>query len=431
MKGLIATAALGAAVVFSAPVAVRAQAAQDAATVETAGDAFTRAFVDEAAFTAHFRSFWLDRTTPVPPGPAGGAAGGWLGYKSGWLYDAVQAGATLYTSLALWTPPGAERSLLFPPEHPSYAIFGEAYVSLKAGGHVFTGYRQKIDEPEVNARDIRMIPNTFEAYSVRSAFGPLGYYVAYVDRIKPVNADRFIGVAEQAGAPPGTDTGLWLGTLRYAPTENLVARLSNYFVADLLNSTYGDLAWTAPVGDGVSIQIGAQAMRQDSVGANLMPGAPFRAWSAGARTAVTFGGATLGLALTMMGDEGAYRTPYGAWAGYTSLLLKDFNRAGENALFFTAAYDFAALGAKGLSVTSWLVFGNGARDATTGRALSDNTEFDLTVDYRFTDERWPEHLRPFWIRARTAQLWERLDGAEARTYDYRLVLNYGRTFSMK
>ena len=409
----------------------RAQDAADAREGRGASDEFTRAFADDATLTLHFRSFWLDRTTPVPPGPAGGAVGGWVGYRTGWLYDAVQAGATLYTSLPAWTPPGADRSLLFAPGPEGYAIFGEAYVSLRAGGHVFTGYRQKIDEPEVNMRDIRMTPNTFEAYGVRGAFGPLSYYAAYVDRIKPVNGDRFIDVAQQAGAPAGADSGLWLGTLRYAPDESFVARLSSYYGDDLLASTYGDVAWTGRVSEGVSLQLGAQAMRQESVGADLMPGAPFRAWSAGARGALTFGGATLGLAVTTMGDEGAYRTPYGAWAGYTSMLLKDFNRAGEKAVFLTAAYDFASIGVKGLSVTSWLVFGDGARDAITGARLSDNTEFDLTIDYRFTDERWPDALRPFWIRARTAQLWERLGGVEARTYDYRLVLNYGKTFAMR
>ena len=429
MKGLLFAAALAGPLFASALVETRAYAGEPLAAAST--DAFTRALLNEAAFTAHFRSFWLDRTTPVSPGPAGGAAGGWLGYRSGWLLDTVQTGATLYTSLALWTPPGANRSLLFPPTQDRYAIFGEAYVSLKAGAHVFTGYRQKIDEPEVNQRDIRMTPNTFEAYGVRGAFGPLSYYAAYVDRIKPVNGDRFIGVAQQAGAAPGVDSGLWLGTLRYAPNETFTARLSSYYGEDLLSSTFADVAWKRPLRDGVFVKFGAQAMRQESVGAHLMPGAPFRAWSAGARGAVTFGGATLGLAFTTMGDEGAYRTPYGAWAGYTSLLLKDFSRAGENALFFSAIYDFASVGVKGLSVTSWLVFGNGARDAATGAPLSDNTEFDLTVDYRFTDERWPEALRPLWIRARTAQLWERLGGVTARTKDYRLVLNYGRMFALR
>jgi hypothetical protein len=431
MKGFLASTALAGALLLCAAPDRRAVAAEPAAPASAApSDELTRAFVREAAFTAHFRSFWLDRTTPVPPGPAGGAAGGWLGYRSGWLFDALQAGATLYASLPVWTPPGANRSLLFAPGPEGYGVLGEAYVSLKAGGHVFTGYRQKIDEPEVNQRDIRMTPNTFEAYGARGAFGPLSYYAAYVDRIKPVNGDRFIGVAQQAGAPLGVDSGLWLGTLRYAPTESFTARLSSYYASDLLTSTYGDVAWTGALASGVSMQLGAQAMRQESVGAHLMPGAPFRAWAGGVRGAVTFGGATLGLAFTHVGDQGAYRTPYGAWAGYSSLLLKDFNRAGEKAIFFTAAYDFAAVGVKGLSVTSWLVFGNGARDAATGLALSDNTEFDVTVDYRFSDERWPEALRPFWIRARTAQLWERLGGASARTHDYRLVLNYGRTFSL-
>ena len=62
---------------------------------------------------------------------------------------------------------------------------------------------------------------------------------------------------------------------------------------------------------------------------------------------------------------------------------------------------------------------------------SDLTEYDFTLDYRFTASRRPEYLAPLWIRARAVRAEEKLNGLTAVTNDYRVILNYQWVFKYK
>ena len=170
-----------------------------------------RAFVRDSAITVHLRSYYLDRKTPSPPGPAAWAAGGALGYQSGWLGNMLRVGMTGFTSQPVWAPADRDGTLLLKPGQEGYSVLGQAYVSLKLWDHVFTGYRQRVDEPEVNPYDIRMTPQTFEGYTLAGKVRHVSYTVAYLDRMKPINSDRFLNMAAVAGAPPGVSEPLWLG----------------------------------------------------------------------------------------------------------------------------------------------------------------------------------------------------------------------------
>ena len=154
----------------------------------------------ESEITLHLRSYYLERSiSPPPTGPAGWAAGGWLGYRSGWLADTFRVGVVGYTSLPLWAPEDRNGSLLFLPNRDGYGVIGEAYGQVKVFDQIFTAYRQRLNEPEVNPQDNRMTPNTFEAYVLQGKFGDFAYTAGYVDRIKPRNENQFFNMAYQAG----------------------------------------------------------------------------------------------------------------------------------------------------------------------------------------------------------------------------------------
>jgi len=88
-------------------------------------------------------------------------------------------------------------------------------------------------------------------------------------------------------------------------------------------------------------------------------------------------------------------------------------------------HDFAALGVPGLVVNGAIVHGWDAVDTSTGAAQPNWTEYDLTLDYRFTAKRWPEWARPFWVRGRAAYVDQGVDG---HIQDYRIIVNYEWTF---
>jgi hypothetical protein len=302
---------------------------------------------------------------------------------------------------------------------------------LKLCDQVFTGYRQRMNEPEVNLRDIRMLPNTFQGYTVGGGFGDFGYTAAYLTDIKPINSDRFINVATQAGAASSVSEALWLGTIRYSPTKDTIARISSYHVPNILTSTFTDFVWLTPLSADHKLRIGGQFMYQSSTGDNVLTGSSFNTWSGGAKADWIWGPFTASVAYNQTGTGAAYRTPYGSWAGYTSMIIKDFDRAGERAVLVGVAYDFASVNLPGLSFFKNFVFGRHAINPTTGLPLSDNDEYDFTLDYRFTASYWPDYLKPLWIRARAVYLDERLNNNTNVTNDYRIIVNYEWVFKHK
>jgi hypothetical protein len=206
-------------------------------------DELRRFLYDDASATLHIRSYFFDRVNATPPSRVALAGGGWVGLQTGWLYDTVQLGAVGYTSQPLWAPQNQWEtsdgtSMLRPGGYGFFAL-GQAYASARWQGQTFTGYRQYIDELEVNPWDNRMLPQTFEAYALRGRLGDVRYFAGYVAAMKPRDHSVFINMGEAAGAPD-VNAGMVLASLKYGdPTKDaLAARASAYIVPDILWSSY-------------------------------------------------------------------------------------------------------------------------------------------------------------------------------------------------
>ena len=68
-------------------------------------------------------------------------------------------------------------------------------------------YRQSLNIPYINRSDSRMIPNTFEAYMFGRQNTAFQFGVGHVTKIKVKNSDRFVPMAEAAGAEGGEEAG--------------------------------------------------------------------------------------------------------------------------------------------------------------------------------------------------------------------------------
>ena len=398
------------------------------AGAQSLGDALKTFLYDDAALTVHVRSYFLDRTNPLPaPSNSAWAGGGWLGFETGWFYDTLRFGIVGYTSQPLAAPEGTAGSILLGPGQEGYSVLGQAWGKLKLWEQEFTGYRQLINQPEVNPFDNRMTPNTFEAYLLSGALGDFAYTGGYVAKIKPRNGTSFINMAQQAGAPDGVSEGMMLAGVSWGPGETYQARASGYLVPNIMASGYGDGSTFLRVAEGVNLKLAGQFMVQGSTGASLLPGPAFSTWAGGIDADLILGNATLTASYTQTGSAAAYRTPYGTWAGYTSMIIHNFNRANEGAALIGGTLDFAFLKAPGFALTANAAFGNGAMNALTGTALARHNEYDFTLDYLFANSLlpWPEAMRPLWIRARAALL-DQFDpaGGYSSVRDYRVILNY-------
>ena len=110
------------------------------------------------------------------------------------------------------------------PGQESYAVLGRAYGELQYAKYTATLYRQYIDTPYVNQQDNRMTPNTFEAYRITGKYDWVQFAAGYIAAIKPRNANEFISMSEQAGAPPGRERGMITAGVRFTPTQRSVFR---------------------------------------------------------------------------------------------------------------------------------------------------------------------------------------------------------------
>jgi hypothetical protein len=375
----------------------------------------------DAEVTLHFRSYYFDRLNPGDVTNAAWAAGGWVGYRSGWIGDVLRFGAVAYTSQKLWGPLDKDGSGLLAPGQESYSVIGQSYVSLKLMDQVLTGGRFLVDQPEISATDNRMTPITYSGGHLAGKLGGVDYVLAYLNETKPKTNENFVNFVAAAGIAGSQSEPLWLAGVSGRPTPDFDWRLSSYYVPNVLNSNYADLAWRTQLSPQYRLQLGAQAMAQRGVGEQLLTGSSFSTWSGGLKADLTSGGATASLAYQQTGTGSAYQTPYSGWAGYTYMIVKSFNQAGQKAWLLGGTYDFAGQDLPGLRLNAAFVYGYDAIDAATRASQPNWSEYNLTLDYRFSDKRWPAWARPFWVRGRAAYVDMRSDGD---IQDYRVILNY-------
>ena len=150
-----------------------------------------------------------------------GSIGGALRYRSGWLLDRLQIGATFFTSQKLYGPNDRDGTLLLLPRQRSYNVVGESFVRLRAAGNELTAYRHRFDVPYVNGNDNRMTPNTFEGLTLIGRHERVGYAVGHLLQIKRRNDDHFVSFSESAGVPGASSNGLSFAGVRIKPLENL------------------------------------------------------------------------------------------------------------------------------------------------------------------------------------------------------------------
>jgi len=390
-----------------------------------ANDALSNALVRDSELNLHFRTYYFDRQNPGDVTNAAWAAGGWIGYQSGWLADMVRIGVVGYTSQRLWGPLDKDGSGLLAPQQDSYSVIGEAYASLKLWDQVLTGGRFQVYQPEISPTDIRMTPITYSGGNLAGKLGGIDYFAAYLNATKPRTSENFQNFTQAAGISGADGEPLWLFGVKGQPTENWLWSLSTYYVPDVLSSTYGDTSWLTPLSADYKLRLGAQLMFQNGVGQELLTGPDFSTWSGGVKADLIAGPATLTTVYQQTGSGGNYQTPYSGWAGYTFMIVKAFNLANQKAFLLGGTYDFASMGAPGLALNANIVYGWDAIDPASGADQPNWTEYDLTVDYRFAAKTWPEWARPFWIRGRAAYVDQRSAG---NIEDYRIIVNYDWKF---
>jgi hypothetical protein len=367
------------------------------------------------------RGYYFERQRDDAPDSVAAAYGGWLGFRSGAWRERVRIETALYTTQRAYGPDDKDGTGLLGEGQQGFWVLGEASAELRLTDTLSTKlYRQTFNLPYLNRNDSRMVPNTFEAYTLKKkpAHG-WALLASHVRQMKTRTSDDFVSMSEAAGFRD-RDEPLTVAAFSVEPGRLFNAGATWQYAWAFMQTWYGEANLLTYAGDDLALRFGIQYTDQRSVGDEI--GGDFDTHVYGGKVAAGMGGAVLTAAFTSTGDV-RIRNPYGGYPGYLSLMISSFNRAEEDAWLVGLSYDFGQIGLPGLS--GFVNYAEGDTPDAGAAASPDQEEFDVTLDYRFTGPL----LEGLWLRGRAAFL-DRDDGVPGGgdVTDYRVILNYEFSF---
>ncbi|MGB5726807.1 MAG: OprD family outer membrane porin, partial [Thiogranum sp.] len=278
----------------------------------------------------HPRVYYFDRDRENANDSVALAYGGWLAYNSGWWRDRLRFNASMYTTQRAYGPGDKGGTLLLKERQQGFTVLGKANVELKLSEAISAkAYRQSFNLPYLNRNDSRMVPNTFEAYSlIGKPENNWAYVLSHVRQMKLRNRDDFVSMSEAAGFND-RDEPLTVGAARYDFTDDINIGATSQYAWEFMNTFYTEANAVWSFRDDRALRLGGQYTDQRSVGDEI--GGDFDTFVFGGKVAASYRSATLTLAFSSTDDGAGIRNPYGGYPGYLSLMIKSFNRADEDA----------------------------------------------------------------------------------------------------
>ena len=373
----------------------------------------TSPFFDDAVLSLEPRFFSFYRDNRDGSISQTTALGGTLGLESGWWRDALQLGVTAFGSQKLYGPSDRDGIGLLRPGQSSYIVLGEAYANFRFRKSSASLGWKELTLPYLNGHDIRMTPNSFEYVGLKSTeMAGFQFAAGHVNRIRPRTDGSFKYMSEQAGAE-GSKKGVSVIGARWDITDDFHVAAVDLYGWDTFNTFYAELEWLRELESGSTLRFGLQFTDQRHVGDALVGNSESQI--GGVKAAWAQGPLTLSGAFTWASDDDAILKPWGGSPSYNSIMIGDFDRAGERAVQVGATFDFSSLCLEGLSANTRYAYG------TVSGSEPDQKEFNFTVDYRVPGD----FLEDLWIRARYAR---NSLGSSGSITDYRLEMNYAVEF---
>jgi len=186
----------------------------------------------------------------------------------------------------------------------------------------------------------------------------------------------------------------------------------------VMNTFFAKAEKSFSLNPSTSIRLYGQYTDQRSIGDELI--GDFQTHLVAVKGELFWENASFRLAASSAGKDRGLQSPFGGPPNYLSIIVENFDRAGEKAFMIGASFDFKGMGVNGLSVFGNIATGNTPDSGPN--ASPDETEYDLTVDYKFTKANWAKDLS---IRLRGA--WIDQDESEPGGddfFDFRVIANW-------
>lgn len=342
-------------------------------------------FLRDTALTLRLRNYY-EGVLPATGAHRGAwASGGWLAYRSGWLLDAFQIGATYFGAVPTYPPINKGETLLLAPGQSGYHVLGEAFAALRYQDYaLLKAYEQEVRQPYVNRLDNRMTPNTFQGVTLGGVVSGVEYVAGYLAKIKLRNEDDFVPMS-QAAQVPGSNYGTALAGVKFKPLPELSVQLNDVYGVNTFNTLFAQVEQVWRVADAFRLQLGGQFTDQRAVGKALAFRTNVTRWhtrSGSARVALTWRELTVRAAGSVTASGNKIQSPWGAYPGYLFLAGQQYNRANEKAWLAGATYDLSKVIVRGLATWVDFVWGVGSIDPVKRKPTGDEGECDLVFEYR-------------------------------------------------
>jgi hypothetical protein len=401
----------------------------------------------ETKFELDLRTFYFDRSDFNSSEKQAWAIGGWLGAKTGYFFNHIAFGATVYTSNPIYAPDDRDGTTLLAPGQNGYTVFGEWYADIRIIKDLNINVGAKgYDTPFINRNDNRMTPNTFEAVVLQGRvevdnsstdagvaaegtglskdgkeiavatptpaqdIGAIRYGLGYFDKIKERNDSEFVSMAKDAGAD--VSRGVWTAGAIYEKGKFNIGAI-DYYSEDIINIAYAQTGFELPLATDWRLRFAGQYVDQGSVGDNLLQGHSFSGHQFGVKVELPVRKALFTAAFTQAWGTANLQNPWSGYPGYTSVQVQDFNRAGEAAFLFRVGYDIPWV--DGLSAYALAVFGTDPDSASQYR----QNEFDFNLQWAPPKGT----LEGLSVRLRYAVV-QQFGGNVDNLTDFRAICNY-------
>ena len=380
-------------------------------------------FLRDTTLALNLRSFYLRKSNYDATIKEAWAMGGALSYKSGWLFDRIAIGATLYTSQPVYAPENHDGSGLLASGQKGYTVLGQLYGRVRLFDGTFLNlYRYgEFNSPYLSKNDSRMTPYTFEGYTVTGALGKEGasqlvYGGGYILKIKDKTSESFIWMSEKAGAE--AKRGVAVLGARYSIGGFSLGAI-DYYSDDIINIGYAETSYTLDLTKDLGVRFSGQYTDQRSTGRNLLTGSSFSTCQGGVKADASFRSAILSLSYTANSTGQNLLNPWSGYPGFTSSQITNYSKAGVNAFTTKISYDFTRLGLEGVAAYLLYTHGWGMVDQVTKAPLPNENEFNADLQWR---PKW-RYLKGLWVRGRYAVVHQQEEPRQY-THDCRIIVNY-------
>ena len=224
----------------------------------------------EGKLSGEIRSMYMEYNEKNAPDNYATAAGGMLEYALG-DFRGISGGVKFVTTndIASLSGEGVKRNSELSGEKKSYNQLSEAYLSYSYRGVALKAGRQSFDTPLADTDDIRMIPNSFEAYTLGFEKESFSLFLGNIQKWQGVDAgleNRWVKTGEDGTnfigcgyANDMLEANIWF----YNFTKTSLADQQNGAENIANNSYYGDVSSQFELFKDFKIGVGAQYLKQE------------------------------------------------------------------------------------------------------------------------------------------------------------------------